>query len=31
MYFETELPADMQAVIEKWERYVMKMDPDEME
>lgn len=29
MYFETELPADMQAVIEKWDRYVMKIDPDD--
>jgi hypothetical protein len=29
MYFETELPDDMKAVIDKWERYVMKIDPDE--
>jgi hypothetical protein len=31
MYFETELPADMRAVIEKWERYVIKIDEDGIE
>ena len=31
MFFETALPADMQAVIEKWERYVIKMDEDELD
>jgi 23S rRNA pseudouridine1911/1915/1917 synthase len=31
MFFETELPADMQAVIEKWDRYVMKIEEDDME
>jgi 23S rRNA pseudouridine1911/1915/1917 synthase len=31
MFFETELPADMQAVIEKWDRYVMKIDEEEMD
>lgn len=29
MYFETELPDDMKAVIEKWERYVIRLDPDD--
>ena len=29
MYFEAELPDDMKAVIEKWERYVIKVDPEE--
>lgn len=29
MYFETSLPADMQAVIEKWEKYVIRTDPDD--
>jgi hypothetical protein len=31
MYFEADLPDDMKAVIEKWERYVLKLDPDEAE
>jgi 23S rRNA pseudouridine1911/1915/1917 synthase len=29
MYFESELPEDMKAVISKWERYVIKLDEDE--
>ena len=28
-FFESELPDDMKAVISKWERYVIKLDPDE--
>jgi len=31
MFFETELPDDMKAVIEKWERYVIKFDEDELD
>jgi 23S rRNA pseudouridine1911/1915/1917 synthase len=27
MFFESELPDDMKAVISKWERYVIKLDP----